>query len=155
VPPVDIAVLTALPEEYDAVYQHLDNRERVAGTVRLPNRYSWVVGTITSENQGSYRILLALGGIGTETALLAAKNTVDAFRRDTGLRGGIAGDVGGLLREAAAVAAARVAGYELGRIRGGFHPRPDLSFPTDQSLASAARTMAPRQQDWRRWILAS
>lgn len=155
VPQVDIAILTALSEEYDAVYQHLDNPERVAGTVHLPNRYSWVVGTVTSEGQGSYRILLALGGIGNETALLAAKNILDAFRPDTVLLVGIAGDVSGRLREGDAVVADRIVGYELGRIRGGFHPRPDLSFPTDQSLASAARTMTTRQQDWSQWVLAS
>ena len=153
-PPVDIVIMTALAEEYDAVYQHLDDPQRVVGTDLLPNEYSWVIGTVTSDSHATYRVLLALGGIGTETALLAAKNTVDAFRPDTVLLVGIAGAVDEQLREGDAVVADRIVGYESGRIRNGFHPRQNLSFPTDQSVAAAAHTMFTRHPDWAQSILA-
>jgi nucleoside phosphorylase len=144
----DIAILTALPEEYEAVYQHLIDPERVISTNDLHNRYSWVTASIPSSNQGSYRVVLALAGKGTEAALLCARSTTDAFRPDSVLLVGVAGAVNGQLTPGDLVVSDRILGYEYGKIDAGFHPRPDLSFPTDQSIASAAATMPIRENGW-------
>jgi nucleoside phosphorylase len=147
-PRVDIAILTALPEEYEAMYERLEDPRPFAGSAALPNQYSWVTGTVTSPTQGAYRVLLALAGAGIEAALLAARTTTDGFRPDSVLLVGVAGAVDDRLHLGDVVVSERVFGYEYGEVHHGFHPRPDLSFPTDQSVASAARTLATRHQAW-------
>jgi nucleoside phosphorylase len=148
VPDVDIAVVTVLDQEYSAMHRHLESPARINGTRDAPNQYSWVVGTITSELQGAYRVVLALGKTGNENALLAARNTIDAFRPDCLLMVGVAGALDERLNCGDVVVSERICGYEYGKLEEGFHPRPDWSFPADQSIAAAARTIETLQPAW-------
>jgi nucleoside phosphorylase len=148
VPEVDIAIVTVLEEEYSAVYRQLRSPERINGGQEALNQHSWVLGTIGSESQGTYRVVLALGKTGNENTALAARNTIDAFRPDFLLLVGVAGAVDNRLRCGDVVVSDRICGYEYGRLEDGFHPRPDWSFPADQSIVAAARTMATLHPTW-------
>ncbi|HTN82102.1 MAG TPA: hypothetical protein VL242_00385, partial [Sorangium sp.] len=57
---VDIAIVTILPEEYEAVKQRLKNVRRDPGTKDQPNQYAWVVGEIESTHGGTYQVVLAM-----------------------------------------------------------------------------------------------
>jgi nucleoside phosphorylase len=146
-PAADIAILTVLDEEYRQVLRHLQAPRRIAGTCGVANQYGWVTGTITSD-QGIYRVVLALGRTGNAPALLAARNTIEAFRPDTLMLVGVAGALDQRLRCGDVVVSDRICGYEYGKIENGFRSRPDWSFPADQSIASAARTIQMLQPNW-------
>ncbi|HKS98378.1 MAG TPA: TIR domain-containing protein [Rugosimonospora sp.] len=148
VPETDIAILTFLDEEYAAVRELLEDPERVNGTREVPNQYGWVTGTLTSEVQGAYHVVLALCSTGNENALLAARNTIDAFHPDCLLMVGVAGALDQELSLGDVVVSDRICGYEYGRVGQVFHPRPDWSFPADQSIAAAAHTMCAQEPDW-------
>jgi nucleoside phosphorylase len=148
-PAVDIAIVTVLPEEYQAVYEQLERRSRVPGTRARPNLYSWELGEIGSEQYGRpYRIVLALAGrAGEGGGLLTVIDTLQAFTTNYMLLVGIAGGLGGL-RKGDVVVSDLIYGYEYGKIDGGYKPRPDWTFSADLGFANAARTMPVRNPNW-------
>ncbi len=145
----DIAIVTILKEEYDAVLRCLSNKRSVAGTDAYPNVHSWTVGEIYSPvHKASFSVVLALSShAGASASLIAAKNTILAFEPRYVLVVGVAGGLG-KVKLGDVVVANRICAYEYGKIDHGFHPRDSLDSPTDGSLAGAALTLESRHSLW-------
>ena len=148
-PEVDVALITILREEYEAVLRHLRRRRTAAGTTRHPNRYSWELGEISSRTgRRTFRVVLGMAGRqGTSGGLLVVRDTVEAFRPDYVLLVGIAGGLGEV-RKGDVVVSDRIYGYEYGKVDRGFTPRPNWSYATDIGITTAAATMPVRHPRW-------
>ena len=146
---VDVAIITILPEEYQAVLQLLKRVRTVVGSQELDNQHAWVVGEVDSPtSRFPYTVALAMSPrAGTNAAVIATKNTLQAFNPACVLVVGVAGGFGDL-NVGDVVVADRICAYEYGKIDDGFHPRHDLDSPTDAAVVSAARTLAARYPDW-------
>ena len=63
-PRVDIAILTVIPEEYDAVISSLAaygcKTELDPGTATMPNLYGWVTGDLAGSNGQIYRVSVGM-----------------------------------------------------------------------------------------------
>jgi nucleoside phosphorylase len=149
IPQVDVAFVTILPEEYDAVLRHLDWHHAVPSTHVLHNRYGWQFGEITPlDGERPYRVVLGLAGQkGTSAGLMIVGNTIETFRPEYVLLVGIAGGLG-KANKGDVVVADRIYGYEYGMIAGGFWPRPDWNHPTDTGVVNKALVMASAQPGW-------
>lgn len=146
---VDVAIITILPEEYQAVLQLLKRVRTVIGSYELDNQHAWVVGEVDSPTASlPYCVALAMSPrAGTNAAVIATKNTLQAFDPRCVLVVGVAGGFGDL-NLGDVVVADRICAYEYGKIDDGFRPRHDLDSPTDAAVVSAARTLAARHPDW-------
>jgi len=146
---VDVAIITILEEEYEAVLRLLQRVRPVVGSATLDNQHAWVVGEVDApEMQLPYTVALAMSPrAGTNAAVIATKNTLQAFDPHCVLVVGVAGGLGDL-NLGDVVVADRICAYEYGKVDHGFHPRDDLDSPTDAALASAARTLAVRYPNW-------
>jgi nucleoside phosphorylase len=147
--PVDVAIITVLEEEYEAVLKHMRSHGRVLGTEQHPNVHSWEIGEIPSPDYSApYRIVLSMAHhAGTTAGALAARNTVDAFDPLYVLLVGIAGGLGPI-DKGDVVVSDRIWGYEYGKLDAGFKPRPDWNYPADSAIVSAARTLRARESEW-------
>jgi len=136
------AIITALPVERRAVLIHLRGREVIeheAGT-----HYS--VGCFDGEN-GTWRVVVAEVGMGNVSAAVETERIIQKFSPShcffVGVAGGLKdvsiGDV---------VASSKVYGYELGKAREEFAPRPDFGSPA-HALIQKAKAVA--QED--SWLL--
>lgn len=147
---VDVAIITILEEEYEAVLRLLKQVRQVVGSATLDNQHAWVVGEVDGpQMQGPYTVALAMSGVGSDAAVVATKNTLQAFDPRCILIVGVAGGFGGL-NLGDVVVADRICAYEYGKIDDGFKPRNEMDRPTDAALSSAARTLAARHPDWYR-----
>jgi nucleoside phosphorylase len=146
---VDIAIITILEEEYKAVLHLLRRVRQVVGSSDLDNQHAWVVGEVyTPTSPVPYTVALAMSpGAGTNSAVIATKNTILAFDPRCILVVGVAGGLGDM-KLGDVVVADRICAYEYGKVDHGFQPRPDLDSPTDAAIASAARTLAARYPGW-------
>lgn len=146
---VDIAIITVLPEEYEAALRHLDWHAPVASTADLHNRYGWQIGEVTPAVGGRpHRLVVGVAGqMGTSAGLLTVSSTVEAFRPSFVLLVGIAGGLGGA-RIGDVVVSERVYGYEYGVVSEGFRPRPDWNHPTDIAVVNAAHVLSSSFAGW-------
>lgn len=147
--PVDVAIITILEEEYNAVYRLLKWPRRVTGTAEMGNQHSWVIGEIDAPDFGvPYTVVLAMSPRpGSNAAVIVTKNTLQTFDPRCVLVVGIAGGLGDL-QLGDVVVADRICAYEYGKIGTEFFPRDDLDSPTDASIFSAAKTLAGRYPGW-------
>lgn len=151
---VDLAIITVLKEEYEAVLRLLRRVRPVIGSATLDNQHAWVIGQVDSlQSQVPYTVALAMSPRpGTNGAVIATKNTLQAFDPYCILVVGIAGGLGDL-ELGDVVVADRICAYEYGKVDdGGFQPRADLDSPTDAALTSAASTLSARHPDWYRQL---
>jgi len=136
------AIITALSVERQAVLAHLREREVIeheAGT-----HYS--VGCFDGENE-TWRVVVAEVGMGNVSAAVETERIIQKFSPShcffVGVAGGLKdvsiGDV---------VASSKVYGYELGKAREEFAPRPDFGSPA-HALIQKAKAVA--QED--SWLL--
>ena len=90
---VDVAIITILPEEYQAVLQLLKRVHTVIGSHELDNQHAWVVGEVDSPTASlPYSVALAMSPrAGTNAAVIATKNTLQAFDPGCILVVGVAG----------------------------------------------------------------
>jgi nucleoside phosphorylase len=148
-PQVDVAVITVLGEEYEAVLRHLAEHRSAPGTAEHPNRYSWEFGEISSPaGQRTYRVVLGLAGRqGTSGGLMVVRDTIEAFDPRYVLLVGIAGGLGDV-QKGDVVVSDHIYGYEYGKIEAGFRPRPNWTYPTDTAVTTAATTMQVRHPRW-------
>jgi nucleoside phosphorylase len=148
--PVDIAIVTVLREEYAAVHAQLEAPRPVVPTDEFPNQHAWVISSITAPGrEAPYQVVLARGQKGREGALIAARNTIDAFQPAYVLLVGIAGGLSDRLRLGDVVVSNRIYGYGYGKVdRGSFHPRSDWNYPTDPGVAITADSMDDNHPWW-------
>ncbi len=147
--PVDILLLTVIPEEYAAVHAILENATAVDGTDDEPNLYGYRRGIISRASGGHYRVVLALvGAAGNVNAGLA---TVTSVRRWKPRYAVVAGIAGGLAREQCTVGdvvvSTEIYGYEYGSLDAGFKPRPNWTYPVDRGLSNSAQVHAAVHED--------
>ena len=146
---VDVAIITILEEEYEAVLGLLSRVRQVVGSADLDNQHAWVVGEVNVPTSPfPYTVALAMSPrAGTNAAVIATKNTIRAFDPRCILVVGVAGGLADT-RLGDVVVADRICAYEYGKIDHGFHPRHDLDSPADAAIASAARTLPARYPNW-------
>jgi nucleoside phosphorylase len=146
----DIAVVTVIRPEYDAMQARLENPTPIAGSLGAPNAHAWLTGEISRPGRGRYQVVLALAGRpGTASAMRVVEETISRFRPRYVVIVGIAG---GLPREGLAtgdvVISSVIWAYEHGKLAaGGFHPRPDFTYPVDTALINAAQSLGDEWKD--------
>jgi nucleoside phosphorylase len=148
--PVDILIVTVLPEEYAAVLRLLSNARSVQGRPDAPTLYGWRIGTVERAQGGAYRVALALAGrAGTVNASQAVVRSVDRWKPRYVLLVGIAG---GLPPSGCSVGAVVVSteiyGYEYGKVDNGFHPRPNWVYQVDRGLCTSAQAFVAATPEW-------
>ena len=147
---VDIAIVTILQEEYDAVKRRLKNVRRDPGTRDQPNQYAWLVGEIEAASGGTYQVVLAMTlHPGNTSGSLGTGKTVARWRPRYVLLVGIAG---GLPREQLAlgdvIVSKQIVSYEYGKVEhNAFNPRPDFVYQSDGPLLRGASSLG--EADWR------
>jgi nucleoside phosphorylase len=149
--PVDILLVTVLPEEYGAVLRLLSNPAPVQGKPDAPTLYGWRTGTIPRAQGGAYRVVLAMTGqAGTVRSSQAVVRSVERWKPRYVLLVGIAGGLppsGCSLGDA--VVSTHLYGYEYGKIdSSGFQPRLDFIYQVDQSLCTSAQAFVAATPDW-------
>jgi len=135
-----VVILTALPVEYQAVSAHLTGLQEevhTGGTIYERGRFA---------APGRYwDVLLAEVGAHNDTAAFEAERAIQHFSPRVALFVGVAGG----LKDVSigdVVAATCVYGYESGKAKEDFEPRPNVS-ESSYALEQRARTEA-RRADW-------
>lgn len=137
-----VTILTALRCEYEAVLEHLEDveeDEHPAGTLYEIGRF------------GEWKVAVAEIGAGNDTAATETERALSHFSPDVALFVGVAGglkdvDLGDV------VFAPKVYGYEYGKAKERFLPRPELGNATHR-LVQRARAEA-RKPRWRKRLSA-
>ncbi|MEV6597779.1 TIR domain-containing protein [Actinoplanes sp. NPDC051346] len=152
--PVDIAVLTILLEEYQAVLALLESPERHFGrTDAERNRCDWHTGRIGGAD--GFRVVLARVTTGNAGAAVNAVRTIELFKPKYVLVVGVAGAIDERLHPGDVVVASQVVGYEYGAAGpGGFEPRSTRVWPTDDALTTTSGSVAATSPDWARRLRA-
>ncbi len=146
----DILIVTVLPEEYRAVLDQLTAARPVPGTHDAPNTHAWRFGTLPREGGGAYKVALALaGGAGNVNASQAVTASVARWKPRYAL---LVGCAGGLAQGGCAVGdvvvSTEVYGYELGKVDGGFQPRPNWIYQVDTGLRAGAQGFFAANPAW-------
>jgi nucleoside phosphorylase len=148
---VDVALITILPEEYQAVLKQLDHQEDAPRRQKQPNRHAWVLGDVLSPTyRHPYRVIVAMAGqAGNNAGVLVVKNTVERWNPRYVLLVGIAG---GLpkdgLKKGDIVISNVIWGYDYGKLGKSFDPRHDLTYRADAPLVTAAQALASKAPRW-------
>ena len=140
----DVAIITALQQEYEAVLDRMDGHWRYEGSPILPNVCAWELGTIRQNDDIPYAIVVALiAGAGTIGGALVTYKTIYSWRPRycffSGIAGGIAKDNQALGDVALSET---IYGYEYGKLEGGFEPRLSHYERCDDALRRAAISAA-------------
>ncbi len=153
---VDVAIITALKEEYEAVRARLTDLQEIPANTghQYPNLYGWVLGKIPkADGSGAYRVLLAWAGYsGNLRTLITTTRTIDRWHPRYVLFSGIAG---GLkkdeLRQGDVVVSQAIWYYEYGKVSDGeFKPRHRESFRVDGGLLSSAGSFDSATPAWKK-----
>lgn len=149
---LDLAVITILPEEYQAVLGCLDSHEHFLGSE--PNLYSWKIGSVKVGTL-VYSVVVALAGDPTNpVGALVTQVTVERFKPRyvvvLGVAGGFRAVEKGEAQELGDVVVSKIIhGYEYGKIMSkGFQPRADFTHRADLALANAAKTFISSGSRW-------
>lgn len=150
---VDIAIVTALPEEYEAVRVRLTDWQPIQGsTGQYANLYGWALGSISkSDGTGKYRVVLALAGrSGNLRTAMTTVRTIDRWAPRHVLFSGIAG---GLkkdgLKHGDIALSQNIWYYEYGKVVDGyFVPRHRDSFVAHSGLFASACLFNGEVEQW-------
>lgn len=152
---VDIAIITVLKQEYEAVRDILDkNWKIVPADHQYPSPlYGWITGTIPkADGTGAYRVVLACAwASGNLRTFSTTQQTIDRWRPRYVLLSGIAG---GLPRERLAqgdlVIANQIWYYEYMKLAAGqFRPRYRDTYNVDEVLLNSAQTYESAHSAWK------
>lgn len=147
-PTMDIAIVTIIEEEYDAVRRLLEDAVLVEGTADSPNLYAWRTGLVPQKSgKRPFRVVLAMvGEHATTPAAMATQATIDRFRPRYVVMCGIAG---GLPHDACAlgdvVTSTEIYAYQYGNSGQRFTPRHNFVYRCDRGLVSSAKAFS---RDW-------
>ena len=152
---VDVAIITVLEEEYEAVRNLLSDWATVPPDGgQYPNVYGWITGTIPkADGKGAYRVVVALAGSsGNIRTFSTTRQTINRWQPRYVLLSGIAG---GLpkegLRQGDIVVSQQVWHYEYAKIVDGeLRPRHRDSFRVDGGLLNSARAFKIASTGWKR-----
>jgi nucleoside phosphorylase len=150
-PTIDVAILTALPEEYKAVYDKLGNPHPIPSLSSAPNLYAWVLGEIPNPGSGkSYFVALGMTGrAGNNQSAVATTDAIGRWKPRYVFFVGIAGgfDSGGL-QKGDVVVADLIYGYGYGKLERVFLPRNNWVYPTDLALMNGATAFYTIHPNW-------
>ncbi|MBI4748101.1 MAG: HEAT repeat domain-containing protein [Acidobacteria bacterium] len=144
-PPIDVVILTVLPEEFYAVCNKVSELGKVISPQDNPNLYSWSIGRVEE-----YTVAVGITvRSGTNKAVAA---TLDAIQRWEPHYVFFVGVAGGFpnLEKGQVVIANVIHGYEYGKINEEYDPRSDQTYRTNQGLLSGTATHI--FSDWERLI---
>jgi nucleoside phosphorylase len=155
--PVDVALITIIPEEFQAVVACLDDHWHLAGEGERLNQYGWELGEIKPAHaQKPYRVVVALASQAGNVS--SAMATIESVQRWSPRYVVVLGIAGGLVRDEMSrgdlAVSSAIWGYEYGKIDDGFVPRGDLTYQVDRPLLTAAQTMDITNPGWRKRIAA-
>jgi len=144
----DIVILTVLPEEYGAIFNHLSDFVPLPDVGSRPNLYAWQFSNVyCSKYKGAYKVAIGMvGRAGNYQSSLAVKEAVELWRPRYIFFVGIAGGLPDLKRGDVVIADV-VYGYEYGKINKKFKPRGNWTYRTDLALLNGAGAYALRD-DW-------
>lgn len=155
VPPeehVDLAILTIISEEYQAVLQAFPGLEWVRGSESFPNVFSWCKGSVVRQDGATISLVVGMANsAGNIRAGLASLRTIDRFRPRHLLVSGIAGGLPkGSMKQGDLFLARTVWHYEYGKVSNkGFTPRHQYTFQCDQALLGAAVAFRDSNKRWK------
>ena len=138
----DVAIVTALIEERDAVLRHIPDAQLLEKGES--DVHAYYVGSIrtTRSDRATYRIVLtSLGAMGPVKSALRASETVRRFRPRAVLMVGIAGGVSGEVALGDVVVATQVVDYTLGKVEADGRKIRWHSYPADTRLRDSAASM--------------
>lgn len=135
-----VVIFTALPVEYNAVRDHLENLEEKVH----PQGTIYERGIFSSNDQ-EWDVGIAEIGQGNEQAALEVERAIQYFNPSIAFFVGVAGGVKDV-QLGDVVVASKVYGYESGKAGENFDPRPE-AFTPDYKLVNRARAEA-RKDDW-------
>lgn len=148
---VDVAIVTVLPEEYDAVLNCLPAVVNAPISEKDPNIYGWVVASITSATvKSDYRVVVCrLGRPGNVQGALGILTTIRRWSPRYVLLVGIAGGfpLDGL-QKGDVVFSDIIYGYEYGKLDKVFIPRHTWVYQSDQGLFNCALSIAADTSVW-------
>lgn len=151
-PQTDIAIVTVLPEEYEAVVHRIAGAQLVPSLPLLPNAYGWTTGTIArKDGAGIYRVVVALVGrannLSSQPVVL---RTIDRWAPRYVVVSGIAGGLkrDGLVQGDVVVSDA-VWYYEYGKLKQRFQARIRDLFRADAALCRSAVAYKAINHDWK------
>jgi nucleoside phosphorylase len=145
---VDVAILTVLPEEFDAVKSQIPNLQKWSGADNTPSLYAWHTGLIPSKSNAlPYKV--ALGMVGRSGNVNSAMAVRDALERWSPRYVFFVGIAGGLneSKKGDVTVADTIYGYDYGDVGKVFIPRMDWTYGTDQGLLTGI-TVYARSREW-------
>jgi nucleoside phosphorylase/predicted Zn-dependent protease len=153
-PKTDVAIITIIPEEYEAVASRLKAEgcsvTHDSGNRNQPNQYGWVTGELSVDNGKVYHLVLAAAVSPGPTHMANAVNaTLTRFKPRYVLLVGIAGGfpLDGLTRGDVAISSV-IYDYEYGKITTDFQPRHDNTYQVDGALLRSAVAFHARDKQW-------
>jgi nucleoside phosphorylase len=150
-PAIDIAILTVLEPEYEAVAARLEDLSPVEGAEA--QRYRWMRGEIRSRvYENSYHVVVGMAGNKGEVAgALSTRAMIARWSPRYVLLVGIAGGVGGSARLGDVVLPDPIWDYEVGHLADDFMPKLGARYAPDPALLRAALAV---RSDWTHGIRA-
>ena len=148
---VDVAIITVLPEEFEAVLAELDQHSRAPESRKKKNICAWQIGSVgKAGSDESYTVVVALVGVkGNLSCADVTRETLERWKTEYVLLVGIAA---GLERDGVTrgdvVVSTIIRGYECGKIAGEFIPRDDLVYPISHSLLRNAMALPALRKNW-------
>jgi nucleoside phosphorylase/tetratricopeptide (TPR) repeat protein len=153
-PRADIAILTVIPEEYEAVLASLAchgcQTTLDSGSSSVTNLYGWVTGAIPDVQERLYQIVVGMvAQPGPSWMANAVSATLARYKPRYILLVGIAGGFhqDGLTRGDVAISTV-IYDYEYGKVAADFQPRLDFTYQTDSALLTSAISLHARDKSW-------
>lgn len=146
---IDVAIVTVIPEEYQAILAHMDRVLPAAAASREANLFGWTLAELDRPGgRPPLRIVIALAGeAGTTSGALTVLHTARHWQPEHLLLVGIAGGMPERVRRGDVVISEAVWGYEYGALEQAFQPRQDWIFRPDEALLQAAAALPAGWQD--------